>query len=90
MHEKLKNPYYGTTNLHKRAETWVWVVTDVQNFALRALRAGAPPWCRFVCCWLDPHPHRGMRFTCNRPKGGFKSSRNDGYRRLEQRLEGNV
>ena len=36
MHKKLKNPYYGTTNLHKRAETWVWVVTDVQNFALRA------------------------------------------------------
>ena len=26
MHKKLKNPYYlayyGTTNLHKRAETW--------------------------------------------------------------------
>ena len=36
MHKKLKNPYYGTTNLHKRAETWVWVVTDVQNFAVRA------------------------------------------------------
>ena len=36
MHKKLKNPHYGTANLHKRAETWVWVVPDVQNFALRA------------------------------------------------------
>ena len=36
MHKKLKHPHYGTTNLHKRAKTWVWVVTDVHNFALRA------------------------------------------------------
>ena len=43
MHKKLENPYYGTTNLHKRAETWVWVVTDVQNFALRAPCALALP-----------------------------------------------
>ena len=45
MHKKLKTPYYGTTNLHKRAETWVWVVTDVQNFALRTPRPArcSPP-----------------------------------------------
>ena len=30
------NPYYGTTNLNRQAKTWVWVVMDVQNFALRA------------------------------------------------------
>ena len=29
------SPYYGTTNLNRQAETWVWVVMDVQNFALR-------------------------------------------------------
>ena len=36
MHKKLKNLKNGATNLHKRAQTWVWVVTDLQNFALRA------------------------------------------------------
>ena len=36
MHKKLKKSYYGTTNLRKRAKTRVRVVTDIQNFALRA------------------------------------------------------
>ena len=36
MQKKLKKSYYGTTNLRKRAKTRVWVVTDIQNFALRA------------------------------------------------------
>ena len=35
MHKKLKTPYYETTNLRKRAETRVRVVTGVENFALR-------------------------------------------------------
>ena len=28
MHKKLNKPSYGTTNLHKRSETWVWGLTD--------------------------------------------------------------
>ena len=36
MLKKLKKSYYGTTNLRKRAKTRVRVVTDIQNFALRA------------------------------------------------------
>ena len=36
MHKKLKKSYDGTTNLRKRAKTRVRVVTDIQNFALRA------------------------------------------------------
>ena len=64
MHKKLKNPYYGTTNLHKRAETWGWVVTDVQNFALCApcaltlphtRQASAVPRKNFLCCGMLRH-----------------------------------
>ena len=28
MHKKLKKPLHGTTNLHKRSETWVWGLSD--------------------------------------------------------------
>ena len=35
-HQDHQNPYYGTTNLRKRAETRGRVVTNIQNFALRA------------------------------------------------------
>ena len=34
-YKKLKKPYYGTTNLRKRAKTRVRVVIDIQSFALR-------------------------------------------------------
>ena len=36
MHKKLENPYHGTTNPHKRAETRVQVGADIHNFALCA------------------------------------------------------
>ena len=36
MHRKLKKPQYGTKNLSKGAKSRVWVLADIQNFALCA------------------------------------------------------
>ena len=68
MHKKLKTPYYGTTNLHKWAETWIWVVTDVQNFALRAPCALTPKVCRGLKApALSKHPHQQAHKERNPP-----------------------
>ena len=36
MHRKLKKTQHGTKNLSKGAKSRVWVLADIQNFALRA------------------------------------------------------